>query len=90
MGLRKWIQRRVCTGIWAVMTRLEKDVLVEFTIDIEKQAEAAIHKCACQEGNGTKNAYQKHAGDQDHKCGCMTVENLRKVEQEWIARGIIR
>ena len=81
MGLKKWIQRRVCNGIWVVMTHIERDVIEEFADKVTKQAEMSLHKCTCKEDP---------CQEQDHECGCITVERLMKVEQEWIERGIIR
>jgi len=85
MGLKKWIQSRICNGIWVVMTHLEKDVIEEFIDNVTKQAEISMHKCTCKE-----DPCQDQVEKQDHECGCITVERLRKVEQEWIERGIIR
>ena len=80
MGLKKWIQRKICDGLWVVMTRIERDVIEEFIDKVTKQAEMSMHEGTCQD----------RTEKQDHECGCMTVERLRKVEQEWIERGIIR
>jgi len=85
MSLKKCIQGRICDALWVVITRIERDVIEEFTDKVTKQAEMSMHKCTCQEGT-----CQDRTEKQDHECGCMTVERLRKVEQEWIERGIIR
>lgn len=87
MGLKKWIQRKVCDGMWSIMTRMEKEVIIEFSIDLEKKTEAAIHRCECEEGRGEVS--HDHAGVHDHECKCITANKLIKVEQEWIDRGII-
>ena len=84
MRLKKWIQRKVCDGLWTIMTHIEKDVVMEFTIDLEKQTNAEIHKCTCQKGHEPEKVCN------DNVCTCITEKTLRSVEQEWIERGIIQ
>ncbi len=84
MKIKKWIQKKVCEGLWTVMTHIEKDVVMEFTIDLEKQTNAEIHKCECKEG------HEHEVVCHDNVCTCMTEKTLRSVEQEWIERGLIQ
>ncbi len=88
MGLRKWIQRKVCDGMWVMLTHIDKDVIEEFADHMVKRAEAEIHKCTCQEGQEPEGAC--HRNEQNHEYTRMTVKELRAVEKEWIERGIIR
>lgn len=87
MGLEKWIQRKVCDGMWVLLTHIDKDVIEEFADNMAKKAEAEIHKCTCQEDHGTDGMY--HDTEQDHECTCMSIRKLKEVEKEWMERGII-
>ncbi len=83
MGLRKWIQRKVCDGMWVMLTRIDKDVIEEFTDNMAKKAE----ECTCQGGHEPEGVC--HDNKQNHECACMSARKLKEVEREWMERGII-
>ncbi len=88
MGLRRWIQRKVCDGMWVLLTRIDRDVIEEFANNMTREAEEKIHKCTCQEGQEPEGAC--HNNEQNHECTCMSTRRLKEIEKEWIDRGIIQ
>lgn len=83
MWLSKWIQRRVLDVIWTVMTHMDTDEVNKWTTKVEEAAEEA-HQKHCQHQGCDMCEELISLGSAE-----LPIKEVRRIEDEWVNRGII-